>query len=421
MAEVSKRQELDELRRLEELEQKAARIIDTSKLTDPHEIDFMTGRRGTLSEDEMQEAIRQYRSINKADQGIPNRGYTKIPLTKGLPQFQAEPVPPPSTIPPTEEPTSQAISVDSKSLFTPRIGMDDLMGPTGQAALTSGLAVGALTPTPFQPLGFIAGASGSLLAEEGTRRLQENFGETPGYLIGLALSVLTGGGVGKTGRTPSHPTQFKNVTIESPEVSPPIIPASKALHEVIPQGGAYSTGPEMLTPPSSRIDLRHQFSTGSGESLFGPLQRIDAPTPGPMGIAPIKQVPPQAWMEEGIPRGLQEKYPTLAEEPVSGVAPPKSPKPPGIDIGSTGLSGEYVPPKAYSEPPTPSKWRQAWNAEKQRWGQELPVLKTQPDSPVISAVESTHVFVEDHMESLTKQPWVKTLMKMGDNIKITPP
>ena len=430
---VNERQELEELRRLDELEQKAKaappeRAVDYDRLTDPHEIDFAKGRQGQMSDGEIQEAIRQYRAIKKADNGQSTMGWTSIPTKKAIPQFVQAPPPEPAAPPPTipAEPTP---SPTGPGFFTPRITLDDLKGATGQSALASGLAMGALTPPPFQPLGFLAGGAGALLAEEGTRRLQENLGEIPGFIAGTVASVLLGGGVGRGMRTPSHPTQFKNTTIESPETQPFTIPPSQSLHEVVPQGGAYSVGSEMLTPPSSRLDVHHQFDTGTGQSLFGPLQRIDAPEPHMFGGEPIATpLAPKTrlWQNEGLPSDtsftprLDVKTPTLAQQPTPAREITPLPKPAGIDTGSQGTRGEWVPPKTYTEPPTPNRWRQAWNAEKQRWGQELPVLKTQPTSPVISSVESTHVYVEDFMESYVQQPWLKGLMKYGDNTKLAP-
>lgn len=502
---VDERQELEELRRIDELERKAqaapARVLDISKLTDPHEIEFAKGRQGQLSDDEIQEGIRQYRAITKADKGKATQGWTNIPTMKGaapqvIPAAQVQQETPAPTIPATSS---------KPGFFTPRLTMEDLKGASGQSALASGLAMSAFAPGLAKIPAFVAGAGGSLLADEGTRRLQENMGETPGALAGMGLSLLTGMGVGMAGRTPSHPTQFKGAAIESPETTPQpfTIPASEALHETIPRGGAYATGPEMLTPPGARIDPRHQFSTGTGESLFGPLERLDAPEMGPFGGEPIAM--PQGpktriWQDEGVPSDnsftsrLDEKYPTLESKPVaprvitpdttgyirstvdlqslrkanafqfrspeSGtskpstsqgplildkegqvidgnhrlreavvrgdktievLAPPTPIKAPvGLDMGATGPSGEYIPPKTYIEPPTPNRFRQAWNAEKQRWGQELPVLKTQPTSPVISSVEATHVYVEDFMEGYVHQPWLKGLMKFGDNTKLAP-
>lgn len=312
--------------------------------------------------------------------------------------------------------------------FTPRLGLHDLMGQTGQNMLASGLAAGALTPgpLPLKVLGGIAGAGAAYLGEEGTKRLQENLGEIPGYIAGLAASLVTGGAIGMAGRTPSHPTQFKNVTIESPETKP-IIPAIEGLFETVPQGGGYRSS-ELLTEPGTRISTEHQFSTGSGESLFG-QGMIDLPqhVPPPMGEIPRM---PGTYYKNLLPG--QEKYPTIEQKTIPstdhptglykpGREPEVIPKPKttaGVDTGSIGASGEYVPPKDYIEPPTPGKWAQMWAAEKQRWGQELPVLKTHNDSPVITNIESLHVYAEDYMENFTKQPWLKSLMKYGDNTKI---
>jgi len=418
---VSERQELDELRRLDELEAKAARVIDTSKLTDPHEIEFVEGRRGTLSEDDMQEALRQYRSIRKSDKGIPNRGYTRISTTDAPPQLEQAPPPEPVVTPtiPAAPPTylERHQGYLPKTLIPPQT-----RGPESTEAIEPLYQV--LTAPFAAGRDALLGGTPRELADKvfGPPSLDWKQNVIPGTMEGLldlipSLPFLFG--TGGRGRTPSHPTKLEPTIIESPETTPPIIPAATALHETIPSGGAYSST-ELLTPPGSRIDPQHQFSTGSGESLFGPLERIDAPTPGPMAPISARPETPGYTVEPYFLR-KDEKYPTIEEAPVTEqprkVKPPTTPK---IDTGSTGPSGEYIPPKAYTEPPTPGKWRKAWNAEKQRWGQELPVLKTQPDSPVISAVEGTHVFVEDFMESLTKQPWLKTLMKMGDNSKMAP-
>lgn len=373
---VNEREELEELRRLDELERKAAAQPVLAAPT----------------------------------------AQAKTP-TKTLPT-EAAPVAP--TIPAQPE----------QSLFTPRLGLNDLMGQTGQNMLAGGLAAGALTPgpLPLKIMGGIAGAGAAYLGEEGTRRLQENLGEIPGYIAGLAASLVTGGAIGMPGRTPSHPTQFKNVTIESPETKPSI-PAIEGLFETVPQGGGYRSS-ELLTEPSTRISPEHQFSTGSGESLFG-QGMVDLPQHVSPPMAEVPRMP--ATYSKNLPP-FQEKYPTIEQKIIpSGEHPtglykpgrepevaPKVKPTAGIDTGSIGASGEYIPPKDYVEPPTPGKWAQMWAAEKQRWGQELPVLKTHEGSPVITNIESLHVYAEDYMENLTKQPWVKTLMKYGDNTKLAP-
>src|SRR3990167_2353415 len=79
--------------------------------------------------------------------------------------------------------------------YVPRIGPRELAGPSGQAALATGLA---MTPIAGIP-GFLAGATSSLLAEEGTRRLQEDYGPVAGGLIGTGLSAVTGGKIGVMG------------------------------------------------------------------------------------------------------------------------------------------------------------------------------------------------------------------------------
>lgn len=431
------RQELDELRKLEALEKKAStQVIDTSRLKDPHEIQYIEGMRGhRVPEDQLQDDLKQYRAIKKADRGMPTMGQTKIPTTKGEvqpstpiaanPEANSEPAPTPN-IPPT------------KSVFEPRVGLEDLKGPVGQSALTAGLATSAFVPGLYKIPAFLAGGGAAILAEEGTRRLQEGMGDIPGYLTGLALSMIAGGGAGMAGRTPSHPSKIGRVTIESPETNPLLgepqpagIPPTKGLYESIPRGGAYSSQ-EILTPPSSRISAERQFSTGSGESLFG--EEFGGQSPfnmrSDLPLGPLPEVNPlgtRLWADEGIRAPLQEKYPTIEQTPISPKqlefeakqrGPQKPPSTPLVDTGTIGNHGEYVPPKDYIEPPLPSKWRQVWNAEKQRWGQEYPVLKTHPDSPVISGMEATHVSVEDFMERYVQQPWIKSLMKFGDNTKL---
>ena len=348
-------------------------LTDVHEAKKARETDIRTFRRADPNQpafDETSEVLRQ----NKVSQGV-----VRAPAA---PPF--EPVP---TIPGDAYPGTP--STIPANVLTPRMGLQDLIGPIGQNMLASGLAMGALTPGPL-PLkiaGGIAGAAGAYLSEEGTKRLQEQIGEVPGYIAGMVASLIAGGGVGLRGRTPSHPTQFKGVTIESPETKPFTIPPS------------------------------------------GPLQRIDAPESPMLGGQPT--IPPQPktrlWQDEGIPSDtsftprLDEKYPTLEQQPTSArVIETKPIKAAGIDMGTTGPHGEYQPPKDFTEPPTPSRFTQAWNAEKQRWGQEFPVLKTTPDSPVISNVEATHFYVEDFMEGYVKQPWVKSLMKYGDNTKLAP-
>ena len=71
----------------------------------------------------------------------------------------------------------------------PRITAHDLLGPVGQSALTSGLALSAFGGAP----GFVSGALANLLAEEGARRFRET-GMSPQYALPLAtgLSMVAG-------------------------------------------------------------------------------------------------------------------------------------------------------------------------------------------------------------------------------------
>ena len=391
--------------------------INLDTLTDPHEREYVQGRQGQIPPDELKENIRQFRAIQRSDQLQDSSPQPTIPAT------------------PIEEPTTTTPTVPAQPdpWWKPRIGVSDLMGPTGQAAFAAGLSTAAVTPTPFQPLGFLAGTTSAIIADEGTRRLQEQYGEVPGGIIGLVLSAVSGGGVGSAARTkPMGP--FTNVSpkvVEPvPTKTPPMI-----ISETTPRGGAYSSQ-EIITPPGSRISGgpygEGQFTTGSGESLFGEMGPSIPPDTGkPLGWEPRpgqKYSLSPEYIKPRKPTGtLPEKTPTIEEKPLSfgehaaeqAARPqPPSPKPAGIDIGSVDTKGRWVPPKDYVEPVTPSSWKQKLNAERQRWGQELPVLRTHPDSPVISSIEATHVFVEDQMESLVHQPWVKTLMKLGDNKKV---
>lgn len=190
--------------------------------------------------------------------------------------------------------------------------------------------------------------------------------------------------------------------------------ATEALYNVVPRGGAY-IAEEVLTEPGSRI-ASGQFSTGSGEGVFGEAAgtvpssfKVDSP----MGL------PPKTIPSVGV---LPEKLPTYELKPVpqEQLLREEQLRRQGIDLGTRGPSNTWIPPKEYTEPVIPSRWRQRWNAEKMRWGQEYPVLKTQPQSNVISGIEATHVFVEDMTFALANQPWVKGLIKMGDNTQIAP-
>src|SRR3972149_3509771 len=89
-----------------------------------------------------------------------------------------------------------------KGFFEPRLTMEEIKGPSGQAALATGLATSTVGGVP----GFVVGAVSSLLAEEGTKRLQEEFGPEKGLILGLIGSLLTGGKIGVSGKvTPKAP------------------------------------------------------------------------------------------------------------------------------------------------------------------------------------------------------------------------
>ena len=53
--------------------------LDVNKLTDPHEIEYARGKQGQISDSQIQDDIKQYRQLNKVDNGTP---VGKLPTTK---------------------------------------------------------------------------------------------------------------------------------------------------------------------------------------------------------------------------------------------------------------------------------------------------------------------------------------------------
>ena len=444
--------------------QTTVKTIDVEKLTDPHEIEFVQARRGQLTTDEMQEAIRQYRAISRADQEKPITHEPSTPKTTqlpkvneagkklGLPQedYRGMSIPPapvtPNAVyqsyrpdwgkilePPSAGPTISATPPYGEEWKWKKLGSilsgayQEIAAPF---ATTRDYLAGALTGVPGQPrtpheLGNVTGGEdpGSFSSPPSTdwgKNVIPAIVETATEAVGDPLMLSGIPGLRLAGRSGQAkrilPNQGGAPTILSgPEEA--LYP--QGLYSSAPRGGAYSTE-ELLTEPQSRISGgpygEGQFTTGSGEPLFGEMTQPHPEAIQPLPSTPVTIPPPQqAWAQEAVVTGrLQEKLPTIEQGPL-----PK--KAPLLDMGSPSPDKKsWIPPQDYRQPPTPSKWKQAWNVEKQRWGQELPVLKTQPQSPVISAMESTHVAIEDFMENYVRQPWLKNAFKLGDNDAMAP-
>ena len=218
-------------------------------------------------------------------------------------------------------------------------------------------------------------------------------------LFGVPAALKGGMGVLK-GLRPPEPGM-----LVPPTASSTVLEDVPVLSQTTPRGGAYS-GEEILTPPGSRIE--GGFSTGTGEDLYQGSPFIQYPEPP---IAPLgKSIVPKGQLPEKTPTfevqpGKQYTTPSETPSKTLTVGPER------VEMGSPGPIGGWTPPPTPTEP---GYWKKVLKYEQAKWGQEYPVLKRVPQSPVISEIEGHHVFVENEMETLTQQPWVKGIMKIGD-------
>jgi len=134
----------------------------------------------------------------------------------------------------------------------------------------------------------------------------------PLILLGPAVSGMKAVAKAAKGKptTPTIPAVEPTPALsQAPDPLGPPKPL-EGLYDSIPKDGAYSTT-ELLTEPGSGIQP-NQFRTGSGESLFGDLERINSvapePLPGPESAVPVPTPRMQFFSKEESMEGSFPEY-----------------------------------------------------------------------------------------------------------------